>query len=175
MRLRRSVTLALLPLLSGCGYDASKLAHQAQFSMIGMTEADLEACAGPPDKIVVLNERAHILNYDYKPGTTGGFNLDLPLNLGGISLGGSGTYCSTNFRVVDHRVTELHYSGDDDKAVGSDGVCAQIVRGCIRQPEGSMRPVRGKGAGDASGFASPPVPEQSGTGELVTGKEAAGK
>ncbi|MBE7210529.1 MAG: hypothetical protein INR65_05875 [Gluconacetobacter diazotrophicus] len=169
---RRSAGAAALLLavpLAGCGYGASRLAHQAQFSMIGMTEADLEACAGPPDKTVVLNPRAHILNYSYKPGANGGFNLDLPLNLGGVSLGGSGTYCSANFRVVDHRVSELHFTGDDDKAVGSDGVCAPIVRGCVRQPEGSMRPVRGPEAGNTSGYRSPPVPQQTGTGETIAG------
>ncbi|MCQ8241306.1 hypothetical protein [Rhizosaccharibacter radicis] len=154
-------------LLTGCGYSASKQAHQAQISMIGMTEADLHACAGPPDKVVVLNDRSHILNYVYKPSGTGGFNLELPLSLGGVSLGGSGTYCSANFRVVNHVVTELHYTGDNDKSVGEDGVCVPIVRGCLRQPEGSMRPVGGDNQPEASGFHSPAVPRQTEEGERI--------
>jgi hypothetical protein len=167
MASRRFLVLAGSVLLSGCGYTASKQAHQAQISMIGMTEADLHACAGPPDKVITLSDRAHILNYTYKPAANGGFNVQLPLNLGGVSLGGSGTYCSANFRVVNHRVTELHYTGDDDKATGNDGVCEPIVRGCLRQPEGSMQPIGGKDQPEASGFHSPAVPQQAPDGEYV--------
>jgi hypothetical protein len=154
--------------LGGCGYGASKAAHQAQISMIGMSEADLEACAGPPDKTIALNDAAHILNYVYKPNGTGGLTVDLPLNLGGVSLGGSGTYCTANFRVVAHQVTEVHYSGDNDKTIGSDGVCTPIIRGCLRQPEPTMRPVGGENQPHASAFGPPPVPAQTSRAETIT-------
>ncbi|MCQ8278591.1 hypothetical protein NFI95_09015 [Acetobacteraceae bacterium KSS8] len=161
----RGAWLVLPVLLSGCGYGASKLAHQAQISMIGMSQADLVACAGPPDKTIQLSDATQIFNYVYKPNGTGGFNLELPLNLGGVSLGGSGTYCSANIRVVNHRVSEVHYTGDDDKSVGSDGVCAPILRGCVRQPEPTMGPVKDNGA---SAFHSPAVPQQTTLGETIT-------
>lgn len=146
-------------LLTGCGYGASRISHEAQYSMIGMSVNDLEACAGPPDKTTRLNGEAQIFTYEYKPGANNGFNVDLPLNLGGISLGGAGSYCRADLRLVGDRVTELHYTGDDDKAIGNDGVCAPLIRGCIRQPEPTMTdPTH---AWDrASAFHAPPVPAQ---------------
>lgn len=154
--------LAVLPLLaiSGCGYGQSRMAHEAQISMIGMSSNDLQACAGPADKITRLNDRTAIYTYIYKPSSTGGFNVQLPLSLGGISIGGSGTYCSANLRVVDNRVTELHYTGDNDKTIGDDGVCAPLIRGCMRQPEPTMQPVGSANYDRSSAFHSPPVPVQ---------------
>lgn len=165
MKRSRNILLLLPVALAGCGYGASKLSHQAQIGMVGMSQADLEACAGPPDKIVTLSAATQIFNYVYKPSGTGGTTITLPLNLGGLSLGGSGTYCSANMRLVNHQVTEVHYAGDNDMTVGNDGVCAPIVRGCVRQPEPTMQPLNNNGA---SAFHAPTVPQQTTLGETVT-------
>ena len=146
-------------LLAGCGYPESKVAHQAQLRLVGASANDLESCAGPPDKVVPLNPTTTLYSYDYKPAATGGFNLTLPLSLGGVSFGGSGTYCRAIARIVSGRVTELHYTGDDDKTIGGDGVCEPLIRGCMRQPELTMQPasaVRGR----ASAFRQPPLQSQ---------------
>jgi hypothetical protein len=145
--------------LAGCGYGASRSAHQAQFSMIGMSSNDLLSCAGPPDKTLQVNPAVQILAYSIKPGVAGGLGLPIPL-LGTITLGGSGGTCLANIRVVDNRVSEVHYTGDDDKVIGSDGICEPLIRGCMREPEPSMAPVSGKGSGSISAFHSPPVPPQ---------------
>ena len=158
------LSLAALPLVllvSGCGYDASRLTHEAQFSMIGMTENDLDACAGPPDKTTTINPVASVFTYEYKPSGNGGLSVELPLSLGGVSIGGEGTYCRADFRLVDHRVTELHYTGDDDQTIGQDGVCAPLIRGCMRQPEPTMGMVGGANYDRSSAYASPPVPAQT--------------
>lgn len=155
------LALAAVPLLAaGCGYNESRLVHEAQISMIGMTASDLQNCAGPPDKITRLNDRTQVYTYLYKPPSNGAFNLQLPLSLGGVSIGGGGTYCSANLRVVDDRVTELHYTGDEDKTIGEDGVCEPLIRGCMRQPEPSMQPVGGRSYDRSSAFQPPPVPPQ---------------
>ena len=156
---RRSRLLpgAALMLLAGCGYGASRSVHQAQFSMIGMSANDLQACAGPPDRIVQLNPAAQIFAYSDKPGVAGGLGLPIPL-LGTITPGGGGGTCLAEFRLVDNRVTELHVTGDDDRVLGSEGVCGPIIRGCMRQSEPTMRPVSGEAAGSISAYRSPPVP-----------------
>src|ERR1700709_2819455 len=87
--------------LAGCGYGASRSAHQAQFSMIGMSSNDLLSCAGPPDKTVQVNPAGQILAYSIRPGVAGGLGLPIPL-LGTITLGGSGGTCLANIRVVDN-------------------------------------------------------------------------
>lgn len=161
MQARFCAVTALLPLLlSSCGYGASRMVHAAQISMVGMTANDLRACAGPPDKVTKLNASTDLYTYLYKPGSTGGFVVELPLNLGGLALGGTGTYCSANLRLVDSRVTEVHYTGNDDRSVGEDGLCAPLIRGCMREPEPSMREVGGASYDHASAFHAPPVPPQ---------------
>ncbi|GBQ88272.1 hypothetical protein AA13595_2352 [Gluconacetobacter johannae DSM 13595] len=127
--------------------------------MIGMTSNDLQACAGPPEKAVTLNDTTKVFQYSYKPGASGSFSIS-PLNLATVSYGGSGSYCVTVIRLVGDRVSEVHYSGDDDKFIGTDGVCAAIVRGCVRQPEATMRHVKGGPFGPVSAFSAPPVPPQ---------------
>ncbi len=146
-------------MLAGCGYGASRSVHQAQFSMIGMSANDLQACAGPPDRIVQLNPAAQIFAYSDKPGVAGGLGLPIPL-LGTVTLGGSGGTCLADFRVVDNRVTELHVTGDDDRVIGSDGVCEPIIRGCMRQPEPTIRRGPGVAADAFSAYRAPPGPPQ---------------
>lgn len=157
---RNAIVLATL-CLTGCGYGASRDAHLAQISMIGMSSADLLACAGPAAKSTKINDVAHVETYLYNPAATGGFNLTLPLSLGGVSLGGNGTGCIADVRVVHNKVTEVHYTGPNDMTIGSDGVCDPIFRGCIRQPEATMQPVTGPNYGQSSGFHSPAVPPQT--------------
>ena len=157
----RRTALLLTPLsLASCGYGASRQAHEAQISMIGMTAADLVACAGPPAKTTKLNNSAEVDTYTYTPPTGSGFNLTLPLTLGAVTIGGAGTPCTTNVRLVDNRVTEVHYTGADDLEVGNDGVCDPVVRGCMRQPEATMQPVTGGDSDQSSAYHSPAVPSQ---------------
>jgi hypothetical protein len=158
--MRRSAVLLATLSLASCGYGASRQAHEAQISMIGMTAADLTACAGPPAKTTKLNGSAEVDTYTYSPPTGSGFNLTLPLTLGGISIGGAGSVCTTNVRIVDNRVTEVHYTGANDLTVGDDGVCDPVVRGCMRQPEATMQPVTGQDYDESSAFHSPVVPPQ---------------
>ncbi len=149
---RNAIVLATLS-LAGCGYGASRDAHLAQSSMIGMSAADLLACAGPASKST------------NSPAATGGLTLTLPLSLGGVALGGSGTGCIANVRVVRNTVTEVHYTGPNDMTIGSDGVCDPIFRGCVRQPEATMQPVTGPDYDQSSAFHSPAVPPQTNDAE----------
>lgn len=157
---RNAIVLATLS-LAGCGYGASRDAHLAQSSMIGMSAADLLACAGPAAKSTKINDKAHVDTYTYNPAATGGLTLTLPLSLGGVALGGSGTGCIANVRVVRNTVTEVHYTGPNDMTIGSDGVCDPIFRGCVRQPEATMQPVTGPDYDQSSAFHSPAVPPQT--------------
>lgn len=163
--MRRSAILLATLSLAGCGYGASRQAHQAQISMIGMSSADLLACAGPPVKTTKLNPVAHVDTYTYTPSAGNGFTLTLPLSLGGVALGGSGTGCTADVRVVNNKVSEIHYTGADDETIGNDAVCDPIFRGCLRQPEPSMQPVTGQNYDKSSAFHSPPVPPQTSQAE----------
>ena len=161
---RTTIMLATLS-LAGCGYGASRDAHLAQISMIGMSSADLLACAGPPAKSTKINDVAHVDTYTYNPAASNGLTLTLPLSLGGVALGGSGTGCIADVRVVHNNVTEVHYTGANDESIGQDGVCDPIFRGCLRQPEATMQPVNGTDYGKSSAFHSPAVPPQTSDAE----------
>jgi hypothetical protein len=154
----RSLILCLPLILAACGYPESRRAHKAQISMIGMTEEDLQACAGIPDKKQALNDDTSVLQYAYKPKATGAFSIN-PLGLGTLSFAGQGSECTAIFRIYKHRVSDLHFAGDTDLEIGTDGVCEPIVRGCVRQPEPSMRNVEQSGIG-VSGFYSPATAPQ---------------
>lgn len=137
---RLRVALLLLPLLlSSCGDYNAQLAHAAQYAMVDMSKADLEACAGMPTHVGVLGHHVLIYEYHAKTASSRTFGANLPL-IGGLALGdGGGAYCDAMFRIVDGRVTEVHYAGQDSGTFNADSVCARIVAGCMDDPEPSMR------------------------------------
>ena len=119
--------------LTACGTAGSRIAEEAQQKLVGMQADDLQACAGIPTRTKRLGDGTELLSYEQKNGNVGGVNVTLPL-VGGFNLAGSGSYCHTLFRVADGRVIGLNYTGDNDDRGGENGVCAPIVRGCLRQP-----------------------------------------
>jgi len=159
--------IALLS-LSGCGYFDSREAHRAQLAMIGMTSNDLQACAGVPNTTKVLNDTTQIYQYTATMNLpTASDSTIIPvqqlLNMTQVTLGGAGTTCKAIIRLDHDRVSEVHYAGDDDEIIGSDGICSIITRGCARQPEASMHKVSGGPFGPVSAFHSPRGPNQSTT------------
>ncbi|ACI52383.1 conserved hypothetical protein [Gluconacetobacter diazotrophicus PA1 5] len=152
--------------LGGCGYFDSRAAHKAQVTMIGMTSYDLQACAGLPTSTKQLNDTTQIFVYTgtHSQPTYGGSTL-IPvgdvvttiLQLGG----GGGTTCTAVIRLDHDRVSDVHYAGDDDEMVGTDGICSIITRGCARQPESTMKRSDGGVFGPVSAFHPPVTPNQS--------------
>jgi hypothetical protein len=155
--------------LGGCGYLDSRAAHKAQITMIGMTSYDLQACAGIPAATKQLNDTTQIFVYTgtHAQPSYGGSTL---IPLGDIVTtisqfgGGGGTTCSAVIRLDHDRVSDVHYTGDNDEMVGTDGICSIITRGCARQPEGTMKRSAGGVFGPVSAFHPPITPNQSATG-----------
>jgi hypothetical protein len=125
--------------LSACGTAGSHVAEEAQQKLVGMRTDDLQACAGIPTRTKQLEDGTELLSYEQKNGNIGGVNIALPL-VGGFNLAGSGSYCHALFRVAEGRVIGLNYTGDNDDRGGENGVCAPIVRGCLRQPVPARAP-----------------------------------
>jgi hypothetical protein len=122
--------LAWLLLLAACE-TGTGVVRDARSVLIGMNSEDLQACAGIPTRTKRLNERTELLSYEQRNENVGGLQVSLPL-LGGFKLAGSGSYCHAIFRIADGRVAGLHFTGDNDDVLGREGVCAPIVRGCLR-------------------------------------------
>nr|WP_029335634.1 hypothetical protein [Komagataeibacter europaeus] len=165
------VCIVLLPVggLAGCGYTDSRTAHRAQLAMIGMNSTDVQSCVGIPDKIKKIDDHVQIFEYSRTlniPSTNDStlFPLQTLVNLTETAVGGAGKTCVADIRIEDDKVVDLHYSGDDDEIIGSDGVCSIVTRGCVRKPVASMRHVRRGPLGPISAFHSPrtpPVPEEA--------------
>lgn len=164
--LRIAVSIVALAGLSGCGYFDSRRAHNAQLTMIGMTSNDLQACAGFPESTKTLNDTTQIYLYTAtlnQPTMSDSsfFPVQQAVNVAHLALGGAGNSCKTIIRLDHDRVSEVHYAGDDDEIIGSDGICSIITRGCARQPEASMYKANRGLFGPISAFHSPPAPNQS--------------
>jgi hypothetical protein len=122
--------LIMLP-LGACapGYDVAKEGRRA---VLGMDADAFQSCAGIPTRSKRLDPRTEILSYELKNENVGGVEVSVPIVGGGFKIGRSGSYCHAVVRVVDGKVAELNYTGDNDDFVGKEGVCAPIVRGCLR-------------------------------------------
>ncbi len=127
--LLRSAFVVLL--VGGCasGHD---VAMDGRRAVIGLDADSFQACAGIPTRTKRLDPRTEILSYELKNENVGGMEFSVPLVSGGFKIAGSGSYCHAIFRVVDGKVAEVNYTGDNDDFVGKEGVCAPIVRGCLR-------------------------------------------
>ncbi|WP_132012064.1 hypothetical protein [Acetobacter aceti] len=124
------------------------MAHKAQSSMIGMDERDMQACVGIPDKIKKIDD--HTTIYEYQRGRNIGVSANSTLipvqsvqNIINAMGGGDGKSCVADFRVIDGKIQDVYYSGDNDMLVGTDGVCATVVRGCVRRAVATGRRPKG--------------------------------
>src|SRR5882757_4906392 len=124
--------LVLLPVGACAGHDVAEKGREV---VVGMNAETFQACAGIPTRTKQLDSRTEILSYEIKNENTGGVQVTAPIVGGGFKLGSSGSYCHAVVRIVDSKVVEVNYTGDNDDIVGKDGVCAPIVRGCLRAHE----------------------------------------
>jgi hypothetical protein len=129
----RSVLVLLLMVSVVCACASGhSVATDGRRVVLGMKADTFQACAGIPTRTKRLDERTEILSYELKNENTGGVEVSVPVVGGGFKIGKSGSYCHAVVRVVDGKVAELNYTGDNDDFVGKEGVCAPIVRGCLR-------------------------------------------
>jgi hypothetical protein len=121
-----SLWLCLGALLAGCAVQDSRIAHQAQTRLLGLSEVDLEACLGVPDQHQSFGN-TDVLTY-YATSTSN-VSYSLPV-VGGLGFG-NGAYCHATFRVEQGRVTRVLYSGEKNATLAPDAYCAPISRTCL--------------------------------------------
>ena len=128
---RSVMVLILIAFLVGA-CAGHNVATDGRRAVLGMNADTFQSCAGIPTRTKRLDERTELFSYELKNENTGGVEVSVPMVGGGFKIGKSGSYCHAVVRVVDGRVAELNYTGDNDDFVGKEGVCAPIVRGCLR-------------------------------------------
>ena len=126
---RLSVVLLLMAWgTTGCDTIDSHNARKAQEDLVGMSRTDFYACAGLPNRTLVLNG-AEYDTYDYQPFTPDdSFSATLPL-IGGIGFGAGGT-CHATAIFRDDTMTALNYAGDTGGILGHVADCISIVNHC---------------------------------------------
>jgi len=129
-----SVRALVLLVVGACATD-NDVAQKGRSLVLGMDAETLQTCAGIPTRTKQLGPRTELYSYEIKYETTGGAQVTLPIVGGGVKLGGSGAYCHALVRLVDGRVAGVTYTGDNDETIGREGVCAPILRGCLRAYE----------------------------------------
>ncbi|MBI2735750.1 MAG: hypothetical protein HYX38_04240 [Rhodospirillales bacterium] len=129
---RSVLVLLFAAFLVGACASGYGVATDGRRAVLGMNADTFQACAGIPTRTKRLDERTELLSYELKNENTGGVEVSVPVVGGGFKIGKSGSYCHAIVRVVDGKVAELNYTGDNDDVVGREGVCAPIVRGCLR-------------------------------------------
>jgi hypothetical protein len=133
---RPSVLLrSLVPLLVGACATGHDIAEQGRRLIVGMDADSLQSCAGIPTRTKRLDAQTELYSYEIQYENTGGVQITLPIIGGGFKAGGSGSYCHAIVRVVRGKVVAVTYTGDNDEMIGREGVCAPIVRGCLRAHE----------------------------------------
>lgn len=118
--------------VSGCVTAGHDVAEQGRRVMLGMDATTVQSCAGIPSRIKKVDEHTEIFSYEITNQSRGGLELTIPVIGGGAKVGASGAYCHAILRVVDGRVADINYTGDNDDVAGREGVCAPLVRGCLR-------------------------------------------
>src|SRR5688500_18233601 len=108
------------------------VAMDGRRAVIGLDADSCRACAGIPTRTKRLQPRSEIHSYVLTDDNVGGAAVSGPLAGGGCKIAGSGSYFHALVRIVDGKVAEVNYTGDNDDFVGKEGVCAPILRGCLR-------------------------------------------
>jgi hypothetical protein len=138
---------SLVLILVGACATGHDVAEKGRRFILGMDVDTLQSCAGIPTRTRQLDPRTELYSYEIKYERTGGAEITLPLIGGGFRLGGSGSYCHAIVRVVGGKVVAVTYTGDNDEMIGREGICAPIVRGCLRAHEKAPEARTAGGAG----------------------------
>jgi hypothetical protein len=134
LRLSLALMAAAMSVMNACS-PAHYVAKAGREAVIGMDARTLKGCAGIPTRVEQIDSRTTLYSYENKYERTGGAEVTLPIIGGGFSLGGSGSYCHAIVRMSDGRVAAVNYAGDNDDMIGTEGICAPIFRGCLREQE----------------------------------------
>ncbi|MPZ33086.1 MAG: hypothetical protein GEV13_19205 [Rhodospirillales bacterium] len=124
--------MALVVFVGSACASGHDVAMGGRRAVIGLDADTFQACAGIPTRTKRLDPRTEILSCELKNENIGGMDFKVPLVSGGFKIAGSGSYCHAIVRVADGKVAEVNYTGDNDDFVGKEGVCAPIMRGCLR-------------------------------------------
>ena len=140
--MRRLVPAALAVLLASCMSERVQLATAAQTRMIGLTKAELLACAGPPHEVTSQGD-LEILSFDPgEPAEPGGPPVPQATIGRAVPPGQTAAgfhlnqlrqkHCIARVTVVGDRVRRVSYVSSAGLPVHELERCAPVVEACVR-------------------------------------------
>jgi len=112
--------------------------HEARNRLVGLTEAQIRMCAGFPTAIADAGKAGKIWTYQDSNISRGSLNLSVPtIGIGSVPGVGGGVNvaqrgsCSTQVRIVDGRVAEIGFAGDNNIPTSLNALCASMVDECV--------------------------------------------
>ncbi|NBB83532.1 MAG: hypothetical protein GVY28_09020, partial [Alphaproteobacteria bacterium] len=113
--------------------------------LIGLSETEVRACAGPPDR---SRSRGGVTTLTY--GDSAGAAGDDRVFTGSTRGGGGGLgfdpalrsslradYCEVRFEIVDGRVADVRYRSSTGSLTGAHGACRSVIERCLAGRQGT--------------------------------------
>ncbi|MHB2267856.1 hypothetical protein [Aliihoeflea sp. PC F10.4] len=112
-------------------------ATAARSEMLGLTKTQVRMCAGFPNDTVDVGDDGEIWSFR-TPNQRGNMNVALPAATYGAlpAIGGSfnlapGGFCHTQVRLVNDVVTEVEFSGDNNRPSSRNALCTSLIDSCV--------------------------------------------
>lgn len=109
----------------------------ARKEVVGLSEDAVRMCAGFPSATATTSEGGSIWTYR-REMPRANLNVAAPVTLFGslpainssasVSSGGN---CTTQYRFLDSKVTEVEFAGDNNTYNEINGLCASMVDSCL--------------------------------------------
>jgi hypothetical protein len=141
--MHRLAPAVLVVVLASCMSERVQLATAAQTRMVGLTKAELLACAGPPHAATSQGD-LEILSFDVgepaEPGTPAAPPPAAAARAAGPGQTGASAFhlglrqkhCVARVTVVDDRVRRVSYVSSAGLPVTDLERCAGLVEACVR-------------------------------------------
>ncbi len=137
--------VALAYVLAGCALQRASVAKRAQSELLGMSKANLLACAGATARAAVV-EGLEVLTYASGGDTVGvatthtthqpygtGYGTGSKYSYGTTTVSKKRRYCEVTFVLKDDVVTKVNYSGRTGGLLSKGEQCAFVVENCLSE------------------------------------------
>jgi hypothetical protein len=118
------VAVAAAAFLAACAIERSKIANDAQGSMIGLPKEQILACMGPPARKDAVGA-TEVWSYD------SGNNFTAASYGNGFATA-STRHCTVNVTMTSDRVSAVNYLGPTGGVLSPNEQCAFAVEACRR-------------------------------------------
>lgn len=125
------ISLVVFVVLVGCVTQRAQIAKQAKSDLIGISKADLLACAGAPVRSA-KSDNMEVLTYVGGGDSRGSFGAYSKKNWTTGSYSSRRRSCEVTFVLIDGLVSKVNYSGRTGGLITKGEQCAFVVENCMK-------------------------------------------